>query len=271
MDKKDYYNNKAILFEMIKLCKDRELSMLSSTLKIRCIRSHNLSSLQFNFKRFDFLSLDSNLYYTLARINNMPIFSFNYNKRKEQQLDFIDKFAKLVYDIDLGLDFDCHDEHISFSDCYDDTKRLKELLDKYKIPYSLRFSGSGFHINIEWKYLKDCMDIAERIKRLNKLGPAEEEAIALLKWFVIELSEINNCPSLDTTVIDIRRIWKMPYSIDIRTGYVALPLTNEQFKKFSFDMVKPENVIDTIRDRGLLERPGTSENLKGFFENFLLV
>ncbi len=81
---------------------------------------------------------------------------------------------------------------------------------------------------------------------------------------------INNSPTLDTSVTDIRRIWKMPYSIDIKTGNVALPLNDKQFNNFNFDMVKPENVIDDIRDRGLLEREGTSENLKSFLEDFLL-
>lgn len=248
ISREKYYKNKAIIFEIVKLAKNRELCMLSKTLKVRCIRAHNLYSMEYNFQRFDFLKLDSNLYYTLANLNNMPIFTFDIKKRKEEMNEFNENFNNYVKDIDLGIDLDAHD--LGYERCYEDTKKLKELFDKYKIPYSLRFSGSGFHINIEGS---------------NMPSKSEEGVISKLEFYklmVYEISTLLNLPSLDKSIYDMRRIWKLPYTIDYKTGLVCLPLTDRQFDNFNINLVKPENVVEmNIRDRGLLTRPGNIENM----------
>ncbi|KKN77154.1 hypothetical protein LCGC14_0363510 [marine sediment metagenome] len=288
-----YYIDR-ILFEMVKVGKGREMAFINNKGAIRHIKAHALYYLKENFKAFHFYDNPRNIYYSLAHLENMPMFSFVPIVRKQQQEVFNQNFQQYFKGMDFGIDFDesckycegkhncikhekmtnkeicskCEDYETNFDVLYNDVKRVKTSFDDYGLPYQLKFSGSGFHINIEWKYIKDCMDIAKRIKRLQ--SSSAEDCIALLKWFLSELSDIFNATSLDTSVTDIRRIWKMPYSIDIKTGNVALPLTGQQFRNFNFDIVKPENVIDTVRNRGLLERKGTSENLKNFMESFLL-
>lgn len=293
VDYRRYYIDR-VLFEMIKCSRGRELAMLNNKGAIRHIKAHAIHYLKENFKAFNFYGNPRNLYYSLAHLEGMPMFSFVPPIRQKQQAVFNQNFQQYFRGIDLGMDFDekckhcegrakcikhdkmtsvsickvCPDYETNFPRVYRDVELTKSLFDEWGLPYQLKCSGSGFHINIEWKYIKDCMEIAERIKRLR--SSSEVEVIALSKWFVYELAEINNCPTLDTSVTDIRRIWKLGYSIDIKTGNVALPLTDEQFENFNFDMVRPENVIDTVRDRGLLERPGTGKNLKTFLEEFLL-
>ncbi len=249
MNRKEYYNNKSILFEIVKLSKDRELSMLSEGLKIRCIRAHNLYSLEFNFERFDFLDLKSNLYYSLAKLRDMPIFNFDMDTRKEEMKKFVDKFDGYVYEVDLGIDLDSH--KVSYEKCYDDTRRLKELFAKYNIPYSLRFSGSGFHINIDGKDMPSKSEEGVELK------------MEFYKHIVCEISTLLNLPSLDKSIYSLRRIWKLPYTLDYKSGLVCLPLSDSEFNVFNKDYTKPENVVKLdIRDRGLLTRHGNVEGMK---------
>ena len=281
-----YYIDR-ILFEIVKVSKGRELAFIGHDFVIRHIKAHAIIYLKMNFDAFHFYKRPLNIYYSLAHIENMPQFSFAHEIRRQQSEEFNPKFRQYFRGFDIGMDFDencqyckdkfsctkynkatykgacskCKDYESNFDILYNDVKRVKRSFDDNGIPYQLKFSGSGFHINIEWKYLSGCMDIAKRI-----VQSTEEDCITLSKWFQNQLSNMFNTTSLDTSITDIRRIWKSAYSIDIKTGNVALPLTNQQFRNFNFDMVKPSSVIDSARDRGLLEREGTSENLKNFME-----
>jgi hypothetical protein len=293
LDFRRYYIDR-VLFEMVKVSRGREIALLNVKGAIRHIKAHTIRFLKDNFDAYHFFDSPRNIYYSLAHLENMPMFSFVPVLRQIQQQQFGTDFMKYFKGIDLGMDFDedclyckqgsqcskhektvnpqicskCEDYHTNWDTVYQETARTKELFDNWSIPYQLKTSGSGFHINIEWKYWCGCKDAIERINRLR--GLAAEDYAALSKWFLVELSAINNLTSLDTSVADIRRIWKMPYSIDIKTGHVALPLTDEQFKNFNWDIVAPDKVVDTVRDRGLIERPGSTEDLKGFLNNFLL-
>ena len=220
----------------------------SPFLTVRCIKAHSLYYLESNFKVWNFLNKPTNIYYSLANLNNMPVFTFDITKRKEEMNLFTNNFLDYVIDVDIGFDFDSHD--FTFNQCYNDTKRFKELLDKYKIPYSLRFSGSGFHINIEGKYMP-----SKSVGGINSM-------LDFYKQIAYEMSDLLNLPTLDKSIYDIRRIWKLPYSIDYKTDLVCLPLDDKEFENFNKDYCKPENVLKLkIRDRGLLTRPGNTDNV----------
>jgi len=296
IDYHKYYIDR-VLFEIAKMGRGRELAFLGYDQAIRHIKVHAIYYLKSNFQAFNFYKHPFNIYYSLAHLENVPMFSFVPPIRKRQQVVFNANFKQYFRGVDLGLDFDeccifcegkhqctkhdkltnksicakCPDYETNFHIMYEEVKRIKMSFSEWGLPYQLKFSGSGFHINIEYKYLKDCADIAQRIKRLSRDGsPTEVDEITLSKKLLNEFVAIFNLTTLDTSVVDIRRIWKCPYTIDIRTGNVALPLTDEQFRNFNYDMVRPENVIDTVRNRGLLERPGDSKNLRNYFENFIL-
>lgn len=288
-----YYIDR-ILFEMIKNARGRELAFINDNGAIRHIKAHAIHYLKENFEAFHFYDSPRNIYYSLAHLENMPMFSFVPQIRMVQQATFNENFMQYFKGLDFGMDFDekckfdeshsqclkhnkminkgicklCSDYQTNWNTVYEDVAKTKYLFDDWGIPYQLKCSGSGFHINIEHKHFEKCEDVIGRIKRLK--GLTGEDRVAFLRWFLCELSVINRSTSLDTSVIDLRRIWKMPYSIDIKTGNVALPLTNEQFEHFNWDIVRPENVVETAKNRGLLERPGNSENVVNFIENFML-
>jgi len=252
MERNDYYNNVQVLFEIVKSLRGRETTFLSKNKCIRCIKVHKLNYLTQNMKAFNFWKTDYNIYYSLARLYGMPMFTFNLKKRKGQQAIFNEEFGKYLVGYDFGMDFDAHKG--GFDVVYNDTKKIKEFFDEYKVPYELKFSGSGFHININHQHL-----------------PKVNNKHEFLKNAVDRLKTIFNCKSLDLGVYDIRRVWKAPYSYDVKTGNIALPLTDDQFNNFSKDMVKPENVLKlTLLNRGLLEREGSKEGVTRFLIDFIV-
>lgn len=236
-----YYSNKEVLYELVKITQGREIAFLGDGIPVRCIKAHCIDYLESNFKAFDFFKKKYNIYYSLAYLKNMPMFSYNPIKRKEMQVYFNKGFDDYFVDYDFGLDFD-FDKEKGFKKVYNDTWTVKDLFDRFKVPYSLRFSGSGFHIVVPGKYFP-----------VNGLFKTISEKIKTFNLFATEIKSLKRVESLDTSIYDKRRIWKLPYSFDYKTGNIVLPLTDEQFNHFDEDLVKPKAVLDRkIRDRGLL-------------------
>ena len=240
--------------------------------------------------RYKFMQNKYNIYRSVAYLNGMPMHSFNPYIKKEQQMFMVQYFKDYVVDYDLVFDFDTHFEleaekddkmviatlkelnidydvvskknkniyNISKEDkfkiAYNEAKEFKkEILDYYKVPYSLKISGSGIHFEIEGKYANSVED-----------NPLQK--VKVFGMFANDIKTIFSFYSLDLSIYDLRRIWKVAYSYDIKTGNIALPLTDEQFNHFSFDMVKPDNIGD-VRNRGLLVRYANQDNYLEMQEN----
>ena len=87
--------------------------------------------------------------------------------------------------------------------------------------------------------------------------------------FVKRLKTLFNFFTLDTNLYDLRRCWKVAYSLDTKTGYIALPLSDAEFVNFSYDIVKPENVLKmNVMNRGLLKRNGLAGGFKKFCKEY---
>jgi hypothetical protein len=272
MNRNEYYSDDSVLFEIVKCLGGRETVFLGKKneeerITIRCIKAHSVKFLVENMKAFNFLKYDLNIYYSLAHLYNMPMFSFFLKERKEQQAVFNDNFLKYMMGFDFAIDFDNHlydeatkmNKILPTAQVLEDVKTVVEVFDDYKIPYSVRCSGSGFHINIESKHF-------EPLKINNELQLFASINKKLSDIFILQ----SICGS--TKAYDKRMIWKCPYSHDYKSGNVALPLSPEQVENFDFQMVKPETVIKNgIRDRGILERKGSSKGIMDFVREYLIV
>jgi len=254
----EWYAREDVLYEIVKQLKGRETSFLSPDIFIRCVKAHAICFLAQNFRRFDFFKHQCNLYRTVASLYGMPMFSFNYMLKKEQQFWFIDNFKDYIVGYDLVFDFDGKD---GIEPARNECAELKEVLDYFKAPYVLKMSGSGFHIEIPSLYLDGITkDPFEKVKLCLRVGTQ----IKRIMWF--------NC--LDVSIYDMRRIFKVGLSWDYKTGRIAMPLTDEQFAHFSLDMVNPEK-IRSVLNLGLLMRAHgfdtqrLQENCKNFIEKFL--
>jgi len=191
----------------------------------------------------------------------MPVFSFAPKIRRTQQNKFNDDFLNYCVGYDLGIDFDIHGDNYEedLSDCIKEIIPFKDSLDYYEVPYSLRYSGSGFHICIPNKALLPMEEY-------------NEDKPLLCSKLTSKMKDIFFLEHMDESIYDIRRIWKCPYSLDMRTCRISLPLSDDDFNNFSLDLVNPKRVFSgelSLRNRGLLERRGSIDGLRKFSEEVL--
>jgi hypothetical protein len=200
-----------------------------------------------------------NIYFSLATLDNMPVMSTWMETRKKEQSDFNSQFFKYAVSYDLGFDFEGKQ---NFNQCYADAQVLKNEFDKYKIPYILNCSGSGIHIRIpkaiDFTSLKKRTEesITKELFKLNLIGK--------------NIKDVFDFETLDANVFDLRRIWKCPYSLDLKSGNVALPLSDEEFENENIlDYCKLNYVLHNINlfNRGLFLREG--DLVKTDTRNFL--
>lgn len=238
----------------LELCKElayRELAFLEKlppeitdrrARVVRCAQGYRLELLESNFNAFRFMQLPyMNLYYSLAHYDKIPQFSFSPPTRSKQYQAWSNEgeYARRQVAFDWGVDID----NKNLEEAHRDASRVKKLFDSYQLPYHLTYSGSkGFHLVIDHRWLPQ-IEVTQLIKMLAELT-------AMIKV-------VDNIPSIDDTIIDSRRILKLPYSYvfsNPNTGRICLPLDDKQFESFWLDLVDPEYVMHNIKvmNRGLL-------------------
>jgi hypothetical protein len=242
-----WYSQTFVLLEIVKCLNEKETAFLEKKPKelqrrarvIRCINAWSVDLLKKNFEAFRFYQFPyMNIYLSLMNIKRMPMFSFAPPKRKEQQKEWTQdgKYREHYAGYDWGIDIDNSDLSVAHADA----GKVKDLLDKYEIPYTMKFSGSkGFHFRVMHKHLPQI---------------GREQLVPMLNELTTKMKLIDGIDSIDDSIIDDRRIFKVPYSYD--RGNICLPLTDAQFTRFSPSMVKPMNVLSGIhiKNRGLLVR-----------------
>jgi hypothetical protein len=263
-----WYSQTYILFELAKLLSHRELVVLEKPnpsivdrkpKTIRCCCGYTIDLIKSNFNSFRILDFPFvNMYYSLMTLDKMPLFSFAPSIRAQKYIEWTNGGYKEHYTgYDFGLDFDGE----TIEQARQDLMKVKRLFDQYKIPHSIRFSGSrGFHLCVESRWLPQLPE--------NKIVPMLGELATMMK-------EIDNIPSLDDTIFDSRRVFKLPYSFD--RGNIVLPLDDYQLANFTMQMVSPEYVIKAIKlkNRGILERytdqpePQARESFLKMASNFI--
>lgn len=257
MNRMDYYGKTFVLFELVKNLYKRELSFLDTSLQetkrypVRCIKAWTVDYLKKNFERFRLWEKNYNLYYSVACLKEMPSFSFNLKKRKQEQENFKAAFSLYIEHYDFVFDLDNPD----LKEAHRDAKKLKEFFDLFEVPYSVRYSGNkGFHFAISGDFFPRYS--FSQVKLF--------EAIALrLK---------KGIPSIDSSIYDERRILKLPYSLVAVNGHenVVLPLNEKQFENFDVKDMEVNNVMRDVHlmNRGNLVRKGSEKNVSEFLKYF---
>jgi len=263
----EYYNKTDVLFELVKQMKAREVAFMDKVTIIRCAKIHNLKFLKKYFMNFDmggkFLP---NFYISVAKYENMPFFSFELNKRFDEQKIFRGTFENYVTDYDFFIDIDFKN---SLKYTFNQTFLLYEFFKNFTY-FSIRFSGNGFHIIIDGQFLNF-------IRKNYK--------IIFQRWFleslVKKLDLDEDC--IDLNVLQKRRIFKIPYSLDLKSGRVCYPLTEQEFLNIKdsssdefYNFVSPTNIFkNSVRNRGipliLPEKKAIYDNAKNdLFKKFFL-
>jgi len=280
-----WYETQQVPYEIVKQLAGRETVFFGLNIKVRCIKAHYVGILKSNFERFE-LNKILNIYHSVARLNGMPIFSYNPAERKPQQDEFTKKFANYLTHYDFFLDID---GKRGFDKVYESAARCKELFDKFQVRYSLRSSGSGFHIFVlqedagigkfqasREEYDKYCYETSQSVSDEGiseiPMGKVMYDRLRAYESVAKSLKLIEGVLDIDDTIYQIRRVCKCPYTIDYKTGNLCLPLDDAQFKALESDsnIIKPEFVLKNpkyLYNRGTLIRNGLPEG-KGF-ENLM--
>lgn len=118
-ERKFWYSQTYILFELIKCLKHRELAFLSAKSEeikhpVRYLIAFNLLYLNKHFKRFAFEKSLMNIYHSVAVLENVPVFSYNLNKRRQddEYKEFNRNYAKYVTEYNIFMDFEIGRAHV---------------------------------------------------------------------------------------------------------------------------------------------------------------
>lgn len=268
--RKAWYSRSDVLWEIFKNQKYRETVFMrirtpeKEYKPIRYMKCDSFQFLQRQMGFYHFLERPINLFSGLATVQNMPMIDYTGDWATQKQ-HISDDWNSYLAAFDLGFDIDAEGKHepgFEPFNTYGEAKILKEVFDKFHVPYTIKISGSGFHFVIAWEF------IPQEIKDHTKGN--WESLIISLSTLCSEMKETLQLAHLDLGIVDLKRFWKTAYTIDCNNWTVCLPLTDEQFSSFDGKIYKLENFILNpllITRRGMLTRPGDKTGLMNLAMN----
>lgn len=257
----EWYHNDDVAFNIIDRMKYREGVFLRKNLVHRCLKINKVEFFFKNAERYHFFTKEPfNLYSSLSLYPNLPMFSFARAEKRKQMDDFNVAFPQYMTGYDFLIDVDNEDLDLAYSTAF----KIKKILDDRKIEYWLMFSGNkGFHFRVDYEDFPQEMKVLEFDTLAKKF-----------KTFAENFKEIEQLPDIDTSIFDLRRIAKAPYSVVYPNYLVAYPLTDNQFEKFNIvEMTLPYRMEhdDTLHRRGVLKRKGTKRGFMNLINDYTRV
>lgn len=246
-----WYGRIDVLFEIIKQTKNRECAFLvpywctdeMKRYSIRMLKIHNVKHLKFVMRASQIFSKKTivNLYYSLAKYKNgIPNQTMNLYERNNE--DWKNKHYEEIESFDFVIDIDAGD-FSEFELCYLSAKNIKNYFDFLKVPYSLRFSGKGFHFFINSDYMPK-----------KSFNPYDEDNIYKLHFKIAKSISDRFSEMVDLKIYDSRRVLKIPYTLSIyeKNIYVCYPFQNDdEFNNFKLKNYSVDNFNKEIQNRGI--------------------
>jgi len=144
--RKGFYANVSLMYELIHQCKDREVFFLpidpvtkKASRPIRWLMAQYIGMLKRHFEQYGFLDKNMNIYHSLATYQNRPMFSYSWLHKSQEQELWKEHYREYLEKLDLFLETDSTD----IMQAKEDILQLKNVLDKFKIRYSQKFSLAG--------------------------------------------------------------------------------------------------------------------------------
>ncbi len=234
-----WYFISKIKFEIIKYTKDRETSLISHNKKVtlRMLKIHSVQHIDVHLKAINWYRNKWNMYYSLAKYENgIPNQSLNLRGRDNSQWKKDHHNHMISYDFMIDIDASDHSE---IDKSKDSAIVIVAMLDKYNIPYELRFSGCGFHIIVPYSYFNH---------KKYSFDFKSKDSIYSYYSMIAKKLNINYSEMIDTNLNDARRLCKIPYSLAIYENniYVCCPITVKELENFKLDNMLPENVYKRL-------------------------
>lgn len=210
----DYYKDYLHQLNILPFLYNRETALLNKTEyarfnDLRNIRISEHKNFEYNvLNRIVKNKLPYNIYYSLAYYERgVPIFNFlGYTDEEKERLkdSWKKDHWKTIKKYDWLIDVDAKNIK-ELEACAEDTEKICNKLEKKKIPYSLRFSGCGFHVVIPYQYIPK--------KENYHFNPMEKNNIytycnEMNKEYYEKISEL-----VDYGINDSRRIIKCPNTL----------------------------------------------------------
>jgi len=259
--KQEWYNSVPVQFEIVKSLVHRETALIhvvDGKKTLRCLKVNAVRYLHLNDSRYKIFLEPYNIYASLSKFPNLPMFSFSGFKKKQQQKQFNEDFKSFMTGFDFLMDIDNADISLAKKSA----EPIKKEFDEFKVPYYCTFSGSkGFHFRVDYEDFPDWLK-----------EKSWDEIASTLKKFSENYRILNNLPDIDLAVYDLRRIAKIPYTVVYPYYFIALPLSDADFDNFSLDMVSLPiwmQKVGQVRNRGLMKREGNSEGFSKILKKYL--
>lgn len=240
MEAEEWYNNETVKRLILPHLKFRESAVISKQndrMSMRYLSLFNEKSLDIMFKILKFCSKDKlyNLYSSLARFKGgFPVIGYWGNKRKMRMKDISENYHKIVLAADFAIDIDAP-THKYMDYAYISAKAIKKMFDTLDVPYSVRFSGCGFHFIIPACYFKHDRSYD---------GYDQDSIYSVYRQIADSLSE-EFSEFVDTSIYDMKRVLKVPYSLAQYkdSTYVCYPFNDhEDFESFKLENMKPDHI-----------------------------
>ena len=229
-----WYSKVFVQFEIVKLCQGKCLTVLGG-FNERGFKVHNLSYWASNVAFWSLKTKPSSIYRSISNHVGLPIFSFNLVERAVTRKKFFaDDYMDTVVSFDRVLDVDnpgkkSGDLVGGFIVCKRVVRFLVDYFSSKGERVAIVHSGSGFNI-----YLNGCMSL---------------NGFEGLRDLCVDLN--NSCDGLlDTSVFEVKRVFKVPYTLDFKTGHVVLPVSLLEFETFGFNDYLPDVVLKKVRVKG---------------------
>ena len=217
----DWYTRIEILFELIKQTKNREVVFIESIARedgrkpaIRNLRVHTVQHFEEISKFIGLYKKCYNCYYSLATFRQgLPYQTLNMKERDNTEWN--NTCWKDIIDFDMLIDFDCDND----KQCEEVKKDVIEVSNIFKdVPHSIAFSGCGFHITIESKYIPKPKNYPEWYN-------IEADINFFDLWYELLDKLKRTYGVIDKTICDTRRVSKLKYSLAIYddSTYVCYP------------------------------------------------
>jgi len=260
---KKIYSNYAFLENISYCLKDREgiFLQVDGSRAFRGLKISTNYHLKKNLQGFNFFKHNYNIYYSLAKLNNIPLLTLHPLKRKEQYKQYNADFKEKITHINYTIDIDIKDKK-DFKTGLEDINKLYDFFKYSKIEFQIRCSGSGFHLVVK--------EISVKPSILDNLMNMFYELTNKLIMFL-------DLKNVDLSIYDYRRIWKCPFTYDFKSGNLCLPLKTNEIKNFDYNFVNPEKFLkepflrvnEDFKKRISYFHDGKEENFTQLLEDFL--
>lgn len=263
----NFYKDKRVLFEIVKSLGNREMVLNE---RIRWLYSSKIDNLLKNFYFYQILEfrgknirgtdvIGMSMYKGLSQYDYRQAPPFDPIQKKEWQAKWSgnEEFLKHIIGYDFGLDLDGD----TFEDAYEDAKKVIDLLNRFKVRYSVWCSGKkGFHIIIPYEEFKDIVE------------PFDVDfTISFCRALMIDLSKKLKLDKPDPVIYSATRFLKCPYTLDARNQHVILPLNNDEFSDFPNNPEKYMSIeyclsIKNLGNRGSYFMPSNPEGFNSLMD-----